>query len=954
MIKKLLLTLLCAVAAISPRAFAQSEGETIPFPVKWSDDTWQTTWKTTGTGAWKATEADHSLGVAGRKTNWQGGIVSTAAIALPAGEDVEINFRYKASCGVTITVYVYDDEGDITSVATDVAQATAYSPHSVKINAERPGTVRFTAVPKISTMSSGSLSITDINIDYPFPNLSATGIAAPSTTLLAAGSNVTLKGGFSNKSVTDATAVTFAYSVDGGEVVRESYPAGLAAGENVDYTFATPLAIPASGTAVLKIWVECDADTDQSNNSFETVITAVAPHAFPFTDTFDNGLEAWAATGDGWKDAKVGEEAVAQIAAGTPMAGNVLWTSPVGIPAGKSRLSFYYASLQGLGTASLKVLGGTTPSLDAMTEIISLGNIANDGWLNAYATFEAPQEEVWYFAIVGEGSSDGIVIDNFNIDRGEDLCMEKVEFLTESGYNIGTARVALTFVNHGLTPQSGIIVGYGVNGIEDMPGETISGTVEPGESYTHIFETESDLSTPGSYTPYGAIITAVGTDTRNDLIAGASITHWPNKEVPYIQKFSGDDAAQWKLTKGEDSKGRWMINNWGANNAYYDTHVLQHTASNSGTVDDWAFSECVEIPAGTYDISFFYRTNLNFETEKYQQKLSLMMGDGRTPEEMTRTIASYENFTVGRPAYRKSITRVVVDEDGKYYFGFHNYSTPNSGACYIDGFAITPVTEGVELPYTSDFENLADEWTTYNTNKKFTPWTLTDTEEGFKVMLTDHNADAAKLKVPEGLLAGPRLAIRAGQTVNVELEYACISDYADLTVQLLGSRVDDPDAYEMIAEFPATAPATTTDTETVAYADGDSEYATVKATIPPFDDDTEYFLGVRSNQPLVLKSTTTKNPEDIYLLKVKSLSADYDNSETGVSELPAGSTLRVYRQGESVVIAGAEGAVTARFYDISGRTLGVFSGNGTSFTIPADAFTGTVIVSIECANGVLP
>ena len=129
MIKRLLLTLLCAVAAISPRAFAQSEGETIPFPVKWSDDTWQTTWKTTGTGAWKATEADHSLGVAGRKTNWQGGIVSTATIALPAGEDVEINFRYKASCGVTITVYVYDDEGDITSVATDVAQATAYSPH---------------------------------------------------------------------------------------------------------------------------------------------------------------------------------------------------------------------------------------------------------------------------------------------------------------------------------------------------------------------------------------------------------------------------------------------------------------------------------------------------------------------------------------------------------------------------------------------------------------------------------------------------------------------------------------------------------------------------------------------------------------------------------------------------------------------------------------------------------
>lgn len=61
---------------------------------------------------------------------------------------------------------------------------------------------------------------------------------------------------------------------------------------------------------------------------------------------------------------------------------------------------------------------------------------------------------------------------------------------------------------------------------------------------------------------------------------------------------------------------------------------------------------------------------------------------------------------------------------------------------------------------------------------------------------------------------------------------------------------------------------------------------------------------------------------------------------------PAEGTLRVYRQGESVVIAGADGEVTARFYDIAGRQMGVFSGNGSSFTIPV-SLQGAVIISVE-------
>lgn len=922
-------------AATGFPANAQETQARIPFPVEWTADNWQTIWAKGGT-AWNANSAEQAWAIMGRKSNWKGSVHTTAPIDFPENKEVELTFMYKSSCEVTLTMQAYTETDDTLweQVATLPASNTDYTAHSLTMEVPDAADFRFLATPNIGVMANGNFYIRDINFAYPSADIATQKILSPCTGWIAADAKTSISARFANISTVDADNVVVAYSIDGTQTVKETLPGGLSAGQSIDYTFANPVASFLAGDHTLKVWCEAVGDSSTGNDEISMAVKASAPATFPFIDKFDNQLSNWSVDNCDsdaitWTAGTLNQtDGIAILPSGASHIDDYMWTRPIAINGGNARISFYYSTQLGRGSASLRLIGGTTPCMTEMTELLRLDNISNRGWINAYVPFNNAAAGVWYFAVVAEGNSDGLIIDNFKIDAEEDLCMDAVVFDTESGFNKANSTVTVSLLNHGVSPQSGIRVGYSINGLENQVVETISGPIRPGEKYTHVFSVPADISAHETYTLYEQILTPVGTDSQNDLIAGQQLTHWPNKHVPYVQTFH-TDLDQWKLIMASESLSNWGFTPWGVFNAYYGTNVLSHLNA-AGAIDDWAISECIEMSAGIYDISFFYRTELNNEGENARQSFALMMGSDRTPEALSTPIAKYEDFTVGRPAYRKSITRIVIPEDGKYYFGFHNYSPANGGSTFIDGFTVKKVEIGYALPYTSDFKDHADEWTLYNPNAKFTQWTLGTEEDGSNTLMVDHDKDASTYRVAEGLIVSPKINIEEGVEVVLNLEYALISDFEEIALNLCGSTVDDADAFSVIAELPAT-----------------DEFVKYETTIPAFNNESEYFIGLRSNQPLTNKTTVPKDPKDIYTIKIKSLTMTPKSVSVGVDSTEEADQISVSRQGDEVVVYGDGSDVNVKFHDLSGRLIKSFAGIGSRFVISGDGLEGIVILTVS-------
>lgn len=842
-------------------------------PLEWSPDNWQDIWCTTEVGGWKANADLQAFVMSGRATNWRGGVVSRNAVAFRGDQEVEIRYEYTSSCKMRLYLSLMRGDESVVSVTDTLPPNSGWGVRIHRIKYDGEAIVRFGASPDISFSERGSCGIRKMSVSLLSPDIEAEEVVSPLLPVVASGVPMEVKAQFLNRSTLEIPGgIVMAYSVNGAEPVKESFHDGIKALSSFVYKFDKKFVPATSGEYTLKIWSEYSDDMLNDNDTLTCQFRSQVADVFPLQDRFADGIGRWSVLdtdGDGvvWDYSNDNNNGMVVHPYSSGAGGDLLVSHPVDMPAGMSRVSFYYASMYGTGNLSLRLLGGSSPDVSEMRELVRLPSVTNRGWLNAYVPLEVEEPSVWYFVVEIIGSYDGMLIDNVFIDRGEDLCMKEVVFDTESGFNKSKSNVSLSFSNHGVSPQKDVRVAYYLNDREHFVEETVGNTVLPGETYTHIFSMPADISLPDStYTLYGEILTKVGEDYVNDLIKGQSISHWANRTVPYVNTFE-DGIDGWTFAYGEGTTGKWIHYWWGNWNAYDGDYVLGH-AKTGDTSDSWAFSECIEIPEGDYDISFFYRTELNWDKEEYQQSIELRMGEDPSVEGMTDVLATLDDFTVGRPAWKKYIARVHFDHTGKYYFGFHNYKSAGSTSLYIDRFSVVPVASPEPLPWLMDIDSWKTDMTNYNTGSKFVSWSLSEVD-GEKILGVEYDEDASYSKVPEGLLATRALEVKAGRDIEVEVEYDCKSDYEPLRFCVYASDVDDPDRYDLVAELPCTE---------------GFEKRTV--TIPAPETDGEIFIGVRSNQPMVLPD----EPQGVYLLKLKSLSvSQLEGAMVSVDDVDANS-----------------------------------------------------------------
>jgi len=265
----------------------------------------------------------------------------------------------------------------------------------------------------------------------------------------------------------------------------------------------------------------------------------------------------------------------------------------------------------------------------------------------------------------------------------------------QSGCNLSsTTPVSITVNNFGTGSVSNIPVVVTINGTPVLT-ETISGPIASGATLNYTFTGTLNLSTAGNYNIQISTGLSGDVNTQNDS-SGITITNAAPFYVtsPYTMGFeANEDVSGWKFTDGNGDGITWSVGNSGG---YNSTRCLRKLATtNSAFDDDWAWTECLYLQAGTtYALDYWYR-NL---PSAYPCSLKVMVSTSQDIATSTQLIVSESIDTL----WHRSINTFQVSNSGTYHLAFHAY-VPNtspfqpSGTVRIDNINILIATALDEL-----------------------------------------------------------------------------------------------------------------------------------------------------------------------------------------------------------------------------------------------------------------
>lgn len=336
-------------------------------------------------------------------------------------------------------------------------------------------------------------------------------------------------------------------------------------------------------------------------------------------------------------------------------------------------LSFWYR--RGSGTENFKVgYSTTTNDLSAMTWSDEISN-ASSTWQEYTQTIPG---DVKYICIhYYSNYKYYLYVDQFTVTENtiinKDLAIVNA-IVPQSSCNMDGKPVSLVVQNMTMTDDvvTNFTASYALNG-GDPVVENVTANIEPNGTYTFTFNTIPAYEETNNF-----VFTI---DYNNDQnvannvieVAGGSIVN--PITVPYVENFSNVSFTQngWSYYDVNEDNSHW-IENYGA---------PKYVASNTNAGDDWFITSCIELTAGTYQISYDYKA-----AGLYPENLAVYMGTDNTPSAMTTLIASNNGFE--NTAYVTNTADITIENDGIYYFGFYAHSVVGTEGIVVDNFKITP------------------------------------------------------------------------------------------------------------------------------------------------------------------------------------------------------------------------------------------------------------------------
>lgn len=729
-------------------------------------------------------------------------------IMLPKGK-VKVLFDYKALTAANLDVYLVSEYEKYENVVGSMQLPVSESYSSVDMTLEIPEDGIYSLAFALPNYQS-QLYLDNIQIKDPYDDMVAVSIDSPNLNAMLAKAGVTVKASFKNNSEKALVNVPVAFSVDGGTAVIETIP-NIEAGETLPYTFAGTADLSTPGTHGIKVWASLPNDGNPVNDAKTMIVASYNAYAFPYQTSFESGESV----SDDWirhnPDADYVywtiEQVVNQVDGGTinyakdgsyaayinsasGVAHNDYLISPaINATAGNARISFYYTtkmtSSSGSGGCNLKVYLSKTdnPADMELSNPLAVETLTNDNVLRytqGYAWVQVPEDGIYYLVFYNDGMGHDIILDDVRFDRAEDLCMLSVENSATSGFDLAENAVTVKFENHGTTSRENIPLSYSVNGGAPVT-EIYTGSVAPGAEAVHTFAAKADLSASGTYVITATVSDTEDADNFNDSWTASEIKHYETATIPYSMDFESDEGREvWKSGEGWTLAVNMLFGNLAA---YEGSCGVSHSGATANSEGDCVYSGGIHIPAGTYDVSFFYRTYMNqTDAARYGQSFEVLLCDA--PEAGAASIPVYkaEADIVSTKHYKKVIAPVTVEESGTYYLCVKCTTATSMGGLYMDMFSIDlPVSEGLSLgEYQSDFASEENEWYHYSPNTNvFNQWVPVSDNDG-TFMQTSYSImdfmDPTK-ELPDVYVA-PVFNLKNGDKIAAELEYSIAFDNA--------------------------------------------------------------------------------------------------------------------------------------------------------------------------------
>lgn len=370
----------------------------VDFPYTWNTADCAEIFKAGGTmlGGWKYQNGNYYI--SGKGTNWIGSVLSEC-FNITDGQAVRLSFDYATENDMTLTVTAISPEGSevIYNGAPEIT--SAFKTMTLPFTAHGPTVIKITAS-LANLLSYGTFMMNNINFVADVPDLTCERITSPSMGCIVAGTHARVRAVFDNLSGYDVVSPTFCYSY-GDIAVSEKYDGTVEAGQKIEYEFDAPLTVSKTGEGTLRVWLEAETDGNEANNAAEMALTFYEAIAFPYINNFDTdeaytGWSSVDANGDGvtWTGGKIGETDGALIYPNSSVtSSDYAFLPAIKMPAGRSRLTFYYLSQSG-AVCHVNVLMGTSPDVSAMERIVDI-DFTNRGWLAAYSLIDIPER--WPF-----------------------------------------------------------------------------------------------------------------------------------------------------------------------------------------------------------------------------------------------------------------------------------------------------------------------------------------------------------------------------------------------------------------------------------------------------------------------------------------------------------------------------------------------------------------------------
>lgn len=765
-------------------------------------------------------------------------VLGTSCIDLPEGR-VRISLDYSSTQAVGLEVYRTTNPGissfrEVAGVSPGLSGDGSFHSVSFTVDIEEGGLQSLGFVVKVLPEASSSMLqfiMCNIVIEEAVEDAEIVGVLSPCTdNVFITGKSLPVTVRMNNLGAKDMDDVMLHYQLDGHPVVSERFGKVLVPGQDTDYTFGQEIQLTSTGKSRLKIWMDAAGDTNHANDTVVHEFTVFESESMPYYTGFEEGedIGEWEVVNSNrdqymWVPSEYGvrgRNAMCITSVRNVSHDDMIVSPAIYLTEGDVRFAcFYYLTTD--GSTQMDILFGNDNHPDSLNTVVYSDNSETNGWISRSVVVSIREKGYYYFAMRARGTNGSLYMDEVRIDQGIDAGMRSVEFVAREHYNLGMTDVRVSFCNDGVKEIDRFRLSYQVNGGE-VVSETVNRKVKPGETFTYTFDRQADLSERKIYNLTGKVEADDDIEDLNDAMY-ISFEHYPNRTLPYSESF--DDEAvryRWENTVADiDGDGVCWIP---AGNAIYDAYSGGTCLyfSTTADADDWIFSECMEIPAGTYEMSFFYRTFKNMADRR--ESFRIMLGTAQTPESMDIEIVDMKDVSVSDPQEHKKVcSTFTVPESGNYYIGFQAYSKKTNGYIVIDDILIQEPPAGREPFYESDFTNHMDEWTRYRPNSyMFDQWkTVSDESKGKDIL----QLEVVRNNEPSYLVS-PLFAVSADTPVDLEVEYSLSTDNDADRLGIYMGTANHPDSISVLVAELAPADVWTSSVHQVSVErDGDYVFA---------------------------------------------------------------------------------------------------------------------------------